>query len=255
MVRTMKTALLAASLVAAATVPTAAQDQEAGEVELDPPARAVAVEREQEAEEEQEQEAAPAPESRRRGEAGKPGPLRVYGGFSVAIGGERSYERSFSRQLEIRSELDLDPTVGFQGGVDYVVHEYVSIGGEMRLLWSKVDGFDDRDFLWDLAVKPRGRYAFDDMPLEVYVSLPVGLTAAGIKGRAEGKAGFNIGLLAGANWFFTENMGVNLELGWLFHKYGIEVRSEIDGLGAFTAKGDIKANQFVLLCPNFIYAF
>jgi len=286
MLRTMKTALLAASLVAAATVNAAAQDQESGEVELPPPAveaspaesrrearksrkerkeakaearevkqekREEKQEKREEAKEEAREEAEtddvvadePVAASRSRS-VGTPGPLRAYGGFNVAIGGKRAY----STALDIEGKLPLDPTVGFQGGADYIVMDYFSIGGEMRLLWTKVDGFGDRDFLWDLAVNPRGRYAFGNMPLEVYGAVPVGLTAAGIKGRPEGKVGFNVGLRVGANWFFNENMAVNAEMGWQFHKYGIEIANELGKV-----EGDIKQNQFVLLCPNFVYAF
>jgi len=72
---------------------------------------------------------------------------------------------------------------------------------------------------------------------------------SGISGTAEGKAGFNVGLVGGATWWFTSHIGVNAEMGWLYHKYGRQVvigRTEIDT--------DISMNQFLLLCPNFVYA-
>ena len=123
--------------------------------------------------------------------------------------------------------------------------DYFSIGGETRFLWSKIGPAADRDFLWDIDVKPRGRYPFAKIPLEVYGALPIGLTVAGIPNQPEGTVGFNVGLVGGATWWFTSKMGVNTELGWVFHKYGREL---------FNVETDITMNQFLLLAPNFVYA-
>ncbi|HEY6881656.1 MAG TPA: hypothetical protein VI299_26700 [Polyangiales bacterium] len=232
MLRTTKTALLAALMVAAVGAHATAQDQEAGDIRVDLPTR----------------KAPPseAPQIRSRSDVGAVGPLRFYGGFNVAVGGELQID---SDQFATGASVDLDPTVGLQFGADYVLHEYFSLGGETRFLWFKADRDDGRNFLWDLDVKPRGRYAFHNLPLEVYGTLPIGLTVAGIDGPAEGKAGFNVGLLGGANWFFTKNLGVNAEIGWQFHRF------KVDGdVGLFTATTTNKINQFVLLCPNFVYA-
>jgi hypothetical protein len=214
---------------AAAPQLAAAQDQEAGDVRVDLPPRKVA----------------PREETfRSRASVGSPGPLRVYGGFSLAVGGDLQTDGG---PFGFNGSASLDPTVGLQGGVDYVLHDYFSIGGEMRFLWFKTDGLGDRNFLWDLDVKPRGRYAFNNIPLEVYGALPLGLTVSGFDGEAEGKAGFNIGLLAGANYWFTEHIAVNAEIGWVFHKFGVDAT----GIGRSV---DLKMNQFLLLCPNFVYA-
>jgi hypothetical protein len=228
MLRTTKAALLAMAMTAAAATTAAAQDQEAGDVRVDLPPRKVERKHDE-------------PEIPTRAKVGTPGPLRFYGGFSVAVGGSRTEELGTIGEVD----FDLDPTVGFQGGAEYVIMDYFSIGGEMRFLWSKIDGASDRDFLWDLDVKPRGRYPFAKLPLEVYGALPIGLTVPGIPNAPEGTVGFNVGLVAGATWWFTTKMGVNAEMGWTFHKYGREY------LGLET---DIKTNQFLLLCPNFVYA-
>ena len=231
MLRTTKTAVLAALMVAAVSSHAAAQeDPEAGDIRVDLPARKAPVRDE--------------PQIRSRKQVGDVGPLRLYGGFNVAVGGEVKIEDyPFGG-------LDSDPTVGLQLGADYVLHKYFSLGGEMRFLWFKADGWNDRTLLWDLVVKPRGRYAFDNIPLELYGALPIGLTVPSDidlpgAGEVNGKAGFTVGLLAGANWFFTQHLGVNAEMGWQFHKISAE---------QFDAEADIKLNQFVLLCPNFIYA-
>lgn len=226
MLRMTKTALLALAMCTATSVTAAAQDQESGEIDVNLPERRKPVE-----------EPAPARTY------GKPGPLRVYGGFAVAVGGDAKFD--LDSGIGGTGSADLDPTVGLQGGADYVIMDYFSIGGEMRFWWWKTDGDEDRNFWWDLDVKPRGRYAFGNLPLEVYGALPLGLTVPAMKGEPEGKAGFNIGLVAGANWFFTEHMGVNAEMGWVMHRIGTEIPG---------AEWHVRTNQFLLLCPNFVYA-
>jgi len=210
----------------------AAQDQEAGDVRVDLPARRTRL-----------AEAEPAP---RRSYGGSPGPLRIYGGFYLAVGGDLQWTDNRYNAFG-GAAASLNPTVGLQSGVDYVLHDYFSIGGETRFLWWKVDGGTDRNFLWDIDVKPRGRYAFHNIPLEVYGALPIGLTVAGIKGEAEGKPGFNIGLVGGANYWFTSRLAVNAELGWNFHRFGYSVP------GAPTQH--VKMNQFVCIpTANIVYS-
>ena len=228
MPRMTKTGLLAIVLAMASTTATTtvlAQDPEEGDIDvnLPPPKKA------------------PEPESSPRF-SGQPGPLRLYAGFSIALGGELKGE-------DADEGADLDPTIGFPTlGADYVMHEYFSIGGEMRFLFWKVDGADDRNLFWDIAVKPRGRYAFSNIPLEVYGALPIGLTVPGLQDDAEGKIGWNIGLVGGANWFFNERMGVNAEIGWLFHQFTYEVEN-VPG-----SDGNARMNQFQMIpTANFIY--
>lgn len=232
MLRMTKTALFAALMVAAVGTHAAAQDQEAGDIRVDLPARKAPPREE--------------PQFRKRSDVGAVGPLRLYGGFNLAVGGELQRE---SDLFAVQVSPDLDPTVGLQFGVDYVLHDYFSIGGETRFLFFKTDGDDGRNLLWDLDVKPRGRYAFTKIPLELYGALPLGLTVAGIDGPTEGGAGFNVGLLFGANWFFTKNMGINAEIGWQFHRFNVDEVAGVRGVSETD-----KMNQFVLLCPNFVYA-
>jgi hypothetical protein len=229
MLRMTKTVLLAGLMLAAVSTQAAAQDQEAGDIRVDLPARKAPPREE-------------GPLNTSRKTVGTPGPLRVYGGFGLAVGGGLTRTESVAG---FNGTADLDPTVGLQFGADYVLHKYFSIGGETRFLWWKPDGAADRNFLWDLDVKPRGRYAFGNIPLEVYGALPIGLSVAGLSGEPEGGAGFNVGLVGGANWFFNSKMAINAEIGWQFHRFGATVRN-IDA-------GNYKMNQFLLLCPNFVY--
>jgi len=251
MLRKTQTALAATMLAMSALAMGAlgsataeAQDQETGAVDLDNGPRRTT--------------RAPV----RGRAAAEPGPLRVYGGLSFAAGGEIKHE-------DADDGVELSSTIGFQAGVDFVVMDYFAIGAETRFLFPKAEDLndDDRFFLWDIAVKPRGRYVFDDMPLELYLALPLGLTVAGnadalpigepllapvLPGNdanVDGKVGWNIGLVAGANWFFTENLGVGVELGWHFHKFGLE-----SSLGRVDFDYQVKMNQFLFFGPNFVYA-
>lgn len=225
MLRMTKIGLLAALMTTAASTTAMAQyNPEQGDIDTNLPPR----------------KPPPQPESAPRF-TGTPGPLRVYGGFSVALGGELKVDGEETRVP------NLDPTIGLQGGVDYVMGEYFSIGGETRALFWKPDGQAKRNFFWDIDVKPRGRYAFADLPLEIYGALPIGLTVPGLQDTDQGKIGWNIGLVGGVNYFFNENMGINAELGWLFHQYTYGVEGQ-------TGTGSARMSQFLLLSPSFVYA-
>jgi hypothetical protein len=141
--------------------------------------------------------------------------------------------------------------VGFQLGVDYVLHKYFAIGGEYRLTSTSLDvpGNPDRPLFIDFDVKPRGRYEFDNIPLELYGTLPVGLSVVAPHNHADTKANANLGLGAGATYFFTSNMGVNTEIMGIFHWY----HDTVD-LG-FGSTGTIKERfgQFYWFA-NFVYA-
>ena len=178
-------------------------------------------------------------------------PLRLYGGLRFDVGG------SFVDVDDNNADVDAKGAIGLQLGVDYVLMDYFAIGGETRLGWVKADGAEDRTMLWDLVVKPRGRYVFDNLPLEAYGALPVGLSVANAPDSAStpfvdvsGGAGATLGLMFGANYFFTENMGVNAEMGWMWHWVHLEFEP-VTG-GATEAK--LRLGQWQLLGVNFIYA-
>jgi hypothetical protein len=234
--------LLSAALCASGTATAFAQDQEEGVVELSADTNeGVAAEAEADV----------------GSPAGPRGPLSLYGGLRLGFGGEVSIEND---DTGAEGEDDLLATIGLQLGADYVVWDYVAVGGELRLGWVNTDGRDDgdigRDTFIDIAVKPRGRYAFDNLPLEVYGTLPLGITFIATNGDVEDKGGvelsqgpgFNLGIGAGATYFFTDHMGVNGEMAYLMYWWG----SEAEVLGA-TAENSNYAGQFNLFA-NFVYA-
>lgn len=152
------------------------------------------------------------------------GDLRIHAGLHFGFGGELEVdpERGFD------VEEDLDPTIGTQVGVDYVLMEYFALGGELRLSWWKPDdwgaGNPDRSMFIDINVKPRGRYMFSNVPIEVYGTLPLGLSIAALDDDLgmDGGAGFNLGFGAGATYFITSQWGVNTELLGVWHWFNGE---------------------------------
>jgi hypothetical protein len=170
---------------------------------------------------------------------GSRGPLRVYGGFHIGGGGNQKSMRDGDSE-----KLDMGFLGGLQGGVDYVIHPYVALGGEFRFTRTRLDldipdfGFiDDEDenpkfSILDFVFKPRGRYEFSNIPLEVYGTTPVGFDVLiPSADNADTKFNMNLGIGAGAIYFFTERMGVNTEMTGIFHWYRIDSgNDDIDDL-------------------------
>jgi hypothetical protein len=233
--------LLSAALCASGTATAFAQDPEEGVVELSADTNeGVAGEAEADAD-------VGSP-------AGARGPLSVYGGLRLGFGGELSFEDD---DTGFEGEDDMLATIGLQAGADYVIWDYIAVGGELRLAWVNTEGRDEadpsigRDTYIDVVAKPRGRYAFDNIPLEVYGTLPLGITFIATNGDLEDVSqgpGFNLGVGAGATYFFTDKMGVQGEMAYLMYWYG----SEVEVLGT-TAEGSNYHGQFNLIA-NFVYA-
>lgn len=185
------------------------------------------------------------------------GPLSVYGGLRLGFGGNINFKDD---DTDAEADDDMLATIGLQGGADYVLMDYFAVGGELRLAWLNSETRDDgdigRDLFIDIAVKPRGRYAFGNIPLEVYGALPLGITFIATNGDYEDKInadisqgpGFNLGFLAGATYFFTEHMGVNGEMGGLMYWFGSE--AEVGGVKSSLSN---RIGQFNLFA-NFVYA-
>ena len=149
-----------------------------------------------------------------------PGPLTIYGGARLGFGGEAAYDPGASD--------DLITTFGLHAGADYVIIPNFALGGELRMLSFNTDFNDDfengRSLLFDFVVRPRGRYVFEGMPLEVYGTLPLGMTIPSINEdwNASGKAGFTLGFGAGANYFMSDKLGFGGELIYMKHWFKVE---------------------------------
>ncbi len=177
-----------------------------------------------------------------------PGPLTVYGGVRLGLGGVADYDPG--------GEDDLIATFGLQAGADYVLMPYFALGGELRIASFGTDYRDDRDngrsLLFDIVVRPRARYVFDGMPLEIYGTLPLGLTVPSINDdwNANGKAGITFGIGLGANYFVSDKLGFGGEMTYL--KHWISVDSNVVS-GSIPADVGIALGQLYFV-GNVIYA-
>jgi hypothetical protein len=121
-------------------------------------------------------------------------------------------------------------SVGFGARFEAAITEYIAVGAlfEYAALQRAGATFPivgtvtpDRDKLMDFDVWVKGGTRLDLGPgeLEVYGGVPFGLTAAVVtfSGDRETLPGYNLGLLAGAQYWF-DRFGVFTELGYRFHK-------------------------------------
>lgn len=154
---------------------------------------------------------------------GSRGPTRVYGGIHLGGGGNVKIMPEDFDSIK----TDMKFLVGFQGGLDHVIHKYVALGGEFRFTSTDFDA-RDRPILVDLAFKPRGRYEFSNIPLELYGTLPLGFSIVAPRNEGDTKFNMNFGIGAGAMYFFTEKLGINTELTGIFHWY--RETAEVAGL-------------------------
>jgi hypothetical protein len=147
------------------------------------------------------------------------GPLRVYGGFHFG-GGGHVRTKVDTNGASFSHKDGMAGLIGFQGGLEYVLHRYFSLGYEMRFTSTKASNQNggDRTLLWDfLTVKPKGRYEFSNIPLEVYGTLPVGIDLFAPRNGVDKRVNANFGFGGGATYFFTEKMGANFEILGLWH--------------------------------------
>jgi hypothetical protein len=179
-----------------------------------------------------------------------PGKLRILGGLHFGGGGDLRIDPDGGGGT---AEVSLAPVVGLQAGVDYVMMDYFALGGELRATFWNTSDYSDGDIgrstFIDIDVKPRGRYVFD-FPLEVYGMMPMGLTIAALNDdwNADGGAGFNLGFGGGANYFFTDKIGINSEMAAIWHWFS----AEYPGFGG-TVDAGLRTAQFYLFL-NFVYA-
>jgi hypothetical protein len=174
------------------------------------------------------------------------GSIALWGGFRLGVGGGADSDPG--------GEDDLNATFGLQIGGEYVVWDYVAVGGELRwatLTTETAADFDqDRFSLIDVVVKPRGRYVIDKIGLEVYGTMPLGITFASMPDPLDGKAGFTLGIGAGAIYMFTDMIGINAEMAWYGHWFNAEGPA---GLGIGDVDFDLSTSQFQLFIINAVF--
>jgi hypothetical protein len=189
----------------------------------------------------------PAPAVPERGENAAPttheyevveiSPTRIYGGVWLGFGGHS--ERDGQNYAANGAS-----TVGGQFGLDVVgFHDILSLGAEARIGSAKSQA-GERLNLIDLVLKPRLRFHPEGVPLELYFTVPVGLTVPRLSDSSgEGNVGWNLGIGGGLNVFFSESIGFNIEPMWLTHRF--KVASSQGG-------GDLVLQEFALFLNGVI---
>lgn len=134
-------------------------------------------------------------------------------------------------------EGDLDPTLGFGVWSDTSMTRFLRIGGEARFLWLKAEpaaGTDtDRQLMMHFC--PTFRVVFPLMSaLDVFVRFAPGFSVAIPSDDAEDAGfdaafGFNISGFGGLAYRLTEDVGLLLEAGFLYHKVYGEVSAPLVG--------------------------
>jgi hypothetical protein len=137
---------------------------------------------------------------------------------------------------------DLDLAYGGGAQVDVPLLRFFSLAGQLRLTsWAPKSAESDRRALFvDVLTAPRLRFPF---PLGgnsfgvAYVQAPMGLGYVHRPGDAEGSvsAAIVVGMSTGFMALLSEHIGLALELGWLHHRFRIDLDETIA-----TGSGDIQ---------------
>ncbi|MET0341278.1 MAG: hypothetical protein ABW252_09755 [Polyangiales bacterium] len=135
-------------------------------------------------------------------------------GFALDFGGDVEFDD--------RSDIDLDPTVGLRGHLDYAVHRHVSVGGLARLSWWEPDApfGQDRSFLFDLGPRVIGHFDYRDFRFYSGLSLGVTISVLNDDWATFDNPGVGPTLtvtVVGAEWWFGRRTGLFAELGWVGH--------------------------------------
>lgn len=159
----------------------------------------------------------------------------VAAGMHFGIGGTK--KNQFEHE-------DLGPTLGLYLRYDLSLGRFLALSPMFQLGgWKPSSGDEKRHWYSDYDLMIRGRFALDSgtTGIEAYLGLPIGFTMsfideAGIDGVG---FGWNIGLVVGAIVYLGNRFGLNLEVGWLMHKFSH------DAGGPFGANVDFTVSQAV----------
>lgn len=159
------------------------------------------------------------------------GAIRVGGGLVTGFAGELSLDF----ELDILDGDDnLIPAVGFDLFVEYVMMRYVALGARSSFVFWNSDDADragnGRSFVWAFSPYAKGRYPFEiaGFASEASLMLPLGLSVSrpngdlGGAGEINTGVGFNLAILGGFTFFFTDTIGAYTHLGWQWHWVGHE---------------------------------
>jgi hypothetical protein len=139
--------------------------------------------------------------------------------FGLGVGGEA--HTSYPGVADPAGS-DLDPSIALGLRLDAPKWKYLALGSLVQIDFPKGDDVGDRAarFDFDLLVRPRVVLHTSAGPLELYGLVPIGFTVALPRDAIplfDTGFGWNLGVLAGAQFFFHPRVGILFELGWMRH--------------------------------------
>ena len=170
--------------------------------------------------------------------------------ITLGLGGSVGVTGETNSGEEVTNSENL--TVSFGVGAQYLypLHEYFSLGGLLQFQsWRSADnGGGGRNLVFDLAVLPQGKYVLLPGKLELNFGIPIGIaldfwneiditntlargaSGASAGGKVEGNTavGFVIGALLGARYQLIEDLGLLVELGYVYRTFGHTVTTSVN---------------------------
>jgi hypothetical protein len=138
---------------------------------------------------------------------------QFYGGLHLRFGGEVSTE-------DFSGGWPLDPAIGFFGGLDIGVSDYLALGPRFAFSAWRPDGASDRwlDLDVGFSLRPRIPISAGGAYIEVYAAIVSGFTAGFVSDLDKSfTPGFHVGVLPGIRAFFTDSFGILFEMGFMHH--------------------------------------
>ncbi|MDH5674495.1 MAG: hypothetical protein OEZ06_20375 [Myxococcales bacterium] len=190
-----------------------------------------------------------------------------YGAVTLLLGfgGEAEYD-SQNVNVNVQGQSDLEASLGLGGRYMAPLHKHFALGGALGFLSWQTNARDnnnlDRSSLLDLSLVPAGVLPVG-RDLELYLSLPLGLTlgfgneeaAASAGGvtmatvETDPGVGLNLGLMFGLRVPVSGSIGFLGELGFSYHAFSQDVTSRITVLGnttSTTAEVDVSMGQLAM---------
>ena len=164
----------------------------------------------------------------------------------LGAGGDMGMDQAGGAQIAFRGRpsvsAPMHASAAFGLQYEYPIHRYILVGGLLGFgTWNNSflnDSRIERSWFVDVDVVARARYPLMDGKIELYVSLPLGLSVSPLDDKLGDLTGtdwstgigWNIGLHAGVQWYFYRFLGAFFEFGWTYRGFGGRTTERLGGL-------------------------
>ena len=182
--------------------------------------------------------------------------LRVDAGMLVGLGGRISFSSAGALQT------DLTPSLGIQGFAQLPLHPWFSVGAGLACaFWNfseAVDAGVPRSFRIDLPLRFSVRRVFQPLrgtAAELSFGFSLGPSWSRLADAWEaqseasftGGLGFHAALRAGGYWYFTQFLGLGLELLYDYHRAAFDARAKVRTETSVDGEVTFGTSEFVLV--------